>query len=227
MTLVLARIPALRLVRSPRAWLPIVAWAAFAVVIAVSARARGSTTGADHVMRGAFSFLVLPLIAYGVVGATLGTTGLRRGIRGVVALGAPPRSAALASVLVAIGASALLAGVLGAVVCALAHGSGDPPLASDLVTSLWISALGGGTYGAYFSAGSAIGKGAMRGVFLALDWIIGGGAGIGALVTPRGHVTSLLGGPLCADLSQRTSSMLLVVLLVAYAGVAVALVRRA
>jgi hypothetical protein len=227
MTLVLARIPALRLVRSPRAWLPIVAWAAFAVVLAVSAHARGSTTGADHVMRGAFSFLVLPLIAYGVVGATLGTTGLRRGIRGVVALGAPPRSAALASVLVAVGVSALLAGVLGAVVCALAHGSGDPPLASDLVTSLWISALGGGTYGAYFSAGSAIGKGAMRGVFLALDWIIGGGAGVGALVTPRGHVTSLLGGPLCADLSQRTSSMLLVVLLVAYAGVAVALVRRA
>ncbi|MEA2749650.1 MAG: hypothetical protein QOI41_3793, partial [Myxococcales bacterium] len=34
-------------------------------------------------------------------------------------------------------------------------------------------------------------------------------------------------GPLCADLSQRTSSVLLVVLLVAYAGVAVALVRRA
>ena len=227
MTFVLARIPALRLVRTPRAWLPILAWCVLALVFALSAHARGSTTGADHVMRGAFSFLVLPLVAYGVVGATLGTTGLRRGIRGVVALGAAPRSAALASVLVAIATSALLSGVLGAVVCALAHGSGDPPLASDLVASLWICALGGGTYGAYFSAGSAIGKGAMRGVFLALDWIIGGGAGVGALITPRGHVTSLLGGPLCADLSQRTSSVLLVVLLVAYAGVAVALVRRA
>lgn len=227
MTLVLARIPVLRLVRSPRAWLPIVAWSLLAVVFAVAARARGSTTGADHLMRGAFSFLVLPLIAYGVVGATLGTTGLRRGIRGVVALGAAPRSAALASVLVAIATSALASGVLGALVCALAHGTGDPPLASDVAASLWISALGGGTYGAYFSAGSAIGKGTMRGVFLALDWIIGGGAGVGALITPRGHVTSLLGGPLCADLSQRTSSVLLVVLLLAYGGVAVALVRRA
>ena len=176
---------------------------------------------------GAFSFLVLPLVAYGVVGATLGTTGLRRGIRGVVALGAAPRSAALASVLVAIASSAVLSAVLGAVVCALAHGASDPPLASDLVATLWICALGGGTYAAYFSAGSAIGKGAMRGVFLAFDWIIGGGAGVGALITPRGHVTSLLGGPLCADLSQRTSSALLVVLLLAYAGVAVALVRRA
>jgi hypothetical protein len=227
MTLVLARIPALRLLRTPRAWAPIVAWSLLAVVFAVSARARGSTTGADHVMRGAFSFLVLPLIAFGVVGATLGATGLRRGIRGVVALGAAPRSAALASVLVAIATSALLSGVLGAVVCGLAHGTGDPPLASDVAASLWISALAGGTYGAYFSAGSAIGKGTMRGVFLALDWIIGGGAGVGALITPRGHVTSLLGGPLCAELSQRTSSVLLVVLLVAYAGVAVALVRRA
>lgn len=227
MTLALARVSALRLIRTPRSWLPIVGWSLLAVVFAVSARARGSTTGADHVMRGAFSFLVVPLIAYGVVGATLGTAGLRRGIRGMVALGAAPRSAALASVLVAIATSALLSGALGAVVCAVAHGSGDPPLARDLVASLWIAALGGGTYGAYFSAGSAIGKGAMRGVFLALDWIIGGGAGVGALITPRGHLTSLLGGPLCADLSQQTSSVLLVVLLLAYGGVAVALVRRA
>jgi len=226
-TFTLARIPALRLLRAPRAWLPILAWALLAVVFAVSARARGSTTGADHVMRGAFAFLVLPLVSYAVVGATLGRRGLRRGIRGVVALGAAPRSAALASVLVAIAISALLSGVLGAAVCALAHGSADPPLASDMLASLWICALGGGTYGAYFSAGSAIGKGAMRGVFLALDWIVGGGAGAGALLTPRGHVTSLLGGPLCADLSQRTSSLLLVVLLLTYAALAVTLARRA
>jgi hypothetical protein len=212
MTLVLARIPALRLLRTPRAWLPIVAWSLLAIVFAVAARARGGTTGADHVLRGAFSFLVLPLVAYGVVGATLGASGLRRGIRGVVALGAEPRRAALASVLVAVTTSALLCAVLGGVVCALAHGAHDPPLASDLF---------------YFSAGSAIGKGTMRGVFLALDWIIGGGAGVGALITPRGHVTSLLGGPLCADLSQRTSSVLLLLLLVGYAAVAVALVRRA
>jgi hypothetical protein len=227
MTFVLARIPALRLLRTPRAWLPIAAWALLAIVIALAAKSRGTTTGADHVMRGAFAFLVLPLVSYGVVGATLGATGLRRGIRGVVALGAAPRSAALASVGVAIVSSAVLCGVLGALVCALAHGPQDPPLGSDLPASLWVAALGGGAYAAYFSLGSAIGKGTMRGVFLAFDWIIGGGAGVGALITPRGHVTSLLGGPLCADLSQRASSMMLVVLLVMYAGLAVMLVRRA
>ena len=227
MTLLLARIPALRLVRTPRAWIPIAAWTLLAIVIALSSRARGATTGADHVMRGAFAFFVLPLVAYGVVGATLGSAGLRGGIRGVVALGAAPRRAALASVLVAITTSAALCGVLAALVCALAHGSQDPPLAVDMAASLGVAALGGAAYAAFFSVGAAIGRGTMRSVFLALDWILGGGAGAGALFMPRGHVTSLLGGPLCADLSQRASSLMLVVLLLAYAGLAVLLVRRA
>jgi hypothetical protein len=227
MTLVLARIPALRLLRTPRGWVPIVGLSLLALFVSLAARARGSTSGADHVMRGSFAFLVLPLVAYGIVGATLGRAGLRRGIRGAVMLGAAPRSAALASVLVAIVTAAGLCGILGAVVCALAHGSHDSPLASDLPASLGISALGGATYAAYFSLGSAIGKGTMRGVFLGFDWILGGGAGIGALITPRGHVTSLLGGPLCAEMSQRASSVLLLVLLVAYASFSVLLVRRA
>lgn len=227
MTLLLARIPALRLVRTPRAWLPIVAWTLLAIVVALSARARGATSGADHVMRGSFAVLVLPLIAYGVVGATLGGSGLRGGIRGVVALGAAPRSAAIASVLVAITTAAAMCGVLGALVCALAHGSQDPPLVVDMAMSLGVSALGGGAYAAFFSVGAAIGKGTMRSVLLAFDFIVGGGAGAGAILVPRGHVASLLGGPLCADLSQRTSSVMLVVLVVTYAWLAVVLGRRA
>lgn len=226
MTLVLARIPALRLLRTRSAWLPIVAWTILALVSAASARSHGTANGADHVMRGTFAFLVLPLVAYSVVGATLGRSGLRRGLTGVVSLGAPVRSAALASILVAVASSAALCGLLAAVVCAVAHGASDPPLTADLPASLWIGALGGASYAAYFSAGSAIGKGTMRGVFLALDWILGGGAGVGALITPRGHVTSLLGGPLCADLSQRASSVMLIVLLLLYANLALRLARR-
>ena len=227
MTLVLARVPALRLLRTRRAWLPIAGMAILAVVTALALRSTGSPAGANHVMRGIFGFLVLPLVAYGVVGAVHGGSGLRRGIRGVVALGAPPRSAALASVGVAVVASAALCAILAVIVCALAHGPLDPPLSSDLPTSLWVGGLGGGTYAAYFSAGSAIGKGAMRGVFLAFDWIVGSGAGVGALLTPRGHVHSLLGGPLCADLPQQTSSILLVLLLVTYGVLSLLLIRRA
>lgn len=226
MTLLLARVPALRLLRTPRAWMPIAAWTALAIVTALVARSHGSTTGATHVLRGAFAFLVLPLVAYAAVGATLGKSGLRRGIRGVVALGATPRSAAFASIAVALITSAALCGLLAALTCVLAHGSHDPPLSVDLPTSAWVGALGGAAYGAYFSAGSAIGKGTMRGVFLAVDWILGGAAGAGALITPRGHVTSLLGGPLAADLSQRTSSALLLVLILVYGALALLLARR-
>lgn len=226
MTLVLARVPALRLLRTPRAWLPIGGMVLLAIVTAIAVRSTGSQAGANHVMRGLYGFLALPLVAYGVVGAAHGTSGLRRGISGVVALGAPPRSAALASVGVAVVASAAICGLLAAIVCAVAHGPLDPPLVGDLLTSLWVGALGGGTYAAYFSAGSAIGKGAMRGVFLAFDWVVGSGAGVGALLTPRGHVHSLLGGPLCADLPQRTSSILLVLLLVTYGTLSLVLIRR-
>lgn len=226
MTLVLARVPALRFLRTPRAWLPIAAWAALAIASALAARAQGSTSGATHVLRGSFALVVVPLVTYAIVGATLGKSGLRGGIRGVVALGATRRSAALASVGVAAVASAAICGVLAAVTGLVAHGSQDPPLAADMVTSLWVGALGGGAYAAYFSVGAAIGKGHMRGALLVLDWIVGGGAGVGAVLTPRGHVTSLLGGPLCADLSQRVSSGLLVVLLVTYGALAVMLARR-
>ncbi len=227
MTLVLARVPALRLLRTPRAWAPLLLWTLAAVVIATAARSTGSASGATHVMRGSFAFLVLPLVAYAIVGAVIGGAGLQQGIRGVVALGAEPRQAALASVGVAVAYAMAACGVLAALVCVLAHGSQDPPLASDLPTSLWVGALGGGAYAAYFCAGAAIWKGKLRGVFLAFDWIIGGGAGFGALFTPRGHVLSLLGGLPCAELPQRASSALLVVLLAAYAALAVALTRRA
>ncbi len=226
MTLLLARVPALRLLRTPRAWLPIVAFALLGIVVALATRSSGSASGASHVLRGTFSFLVLPLVSFAVVGAVLGRTGLRQGIRGVVALGAAPRSAALASILVAVVMSALIAGLLAASVNVLAHGSHDPPLAGDLAASLWIGALGGAAYAAYFSAGSAIGKGTMRGVFLAFDWIVGGVAGVGALITPRGHVTSLLGGHLCAELTQRASSTALVAIIAAYTLLALFLVRR-
>lgn len=226
MTLLLARVAALRLLRTPRAWLPIVVWALLAIVVAVAARSSGSTTGASHTLRGTFSFLVLPLVSFAVVGATLGRTGLRQGIRGVVALGAAPRSAALASILVAVITSALLGAVLAVMVNVVAHGAHDPPLGSDVFATSWIGALGGGAYAAYFSAGSAIGKGTMRGLFLAFDWIVGGGAGVGALITPRGHVTSLLGGAACAELTQRASSVALLLILASYTLLALLLVRR-
>lgn len=227
MPLTLARVPLMRVVRAPRGILPVVGWIIVAIASAVVIHSRGTPNGADHVMRGSFGRFILPLIAYGVVSAVLGTKGLRRAIRGVVALGASPAKAALAAVVVAAVISALVAAAVAVGVAAIAHGSHDPPLARDALACMWISALGGAAYASFFAAGSAIGKGAMRAVFFGIDWILGAGAGFGSIFVPRGHLESLFGGALAADVPQRASTLLLVVLAVAYAALAVRLSRRA
>lgn len=228
MMLALARVPVARLTRTRRTWLVIAAWAIVAVIGALLVRAHGNTSGADHVMRGSFGRFVLPLLMYAVVGAAIGGTGMRRGIRGLVGLGSTPRRAALATAIVACAACAIFGGVLAAIVCAIAHGAADPPLGADLFASTWIGALGGAAYGAYFAAGSSIGKtGTLRGVFLAADFIIGSGAGVGAALVPRGHVVALLGGPLVADLPQRASSGLLIAITVLWLAVVALAARRA
>ncbi len=227
MSLPLARQPFARIVRSRRAWMLVAAWSALAIVSALVVRARGQTSGADHVLRGGFSRFMFPLLTFAVVGAVIGAAGMRKSIRGIVGLGARPRSAALATALVAAGACAVVGAILFAIVCVVAHGPADPPLGSDLFASTWIGALGGAAYGAYFSAGACIGRaGSGRGVLLAADFLIGGSAGAGAVFTPRGHVLSLLGGPLCAELSQRASSAMLVVLVIVSLGIVAALARR-
>jgi hypothetical protein len=226
MMLALARVPLARLTRTRRGWLPIVGWAALAIVAAASSGSSGHPSGADHVMRGMFGFAVIPLLTYGIVSASLGGTGLRPAVRGLVALGAPPSRAALVSVLLTMLASSVVCAVLAALVSGIAHGPSDAPLASDLPATFGVAFIAGAAYAAYFCAGSAIGRGAMRGVFLVFDWLLGVPAGFGALFTPRGHVTSLLGGPMCFDLSRRASSVILFVLLLGYLAIAVRLGRR-
>ncbi len=221
-----AFVPLARIARTPRGWAPIAGWSALAIVAAVAARVGGDTSGATHVLRGTLGYVALPLLAYGVVAAALGGAGLRASVRGVVALGADPMRAALASVLVATLGAAVAGGILAAVVCAIAHGPTDPPLLPDLLASFGVSFLGAGTYAAWFCVGSAIGRGGMRGGLLALDWFLGAPGGFGAIFVPRGHVTSLLGGQACFELSRRTSSVLLVVLLLVCLVLAVRLGRR-
>ena len=222
----LVRLPLLRLVRGRRAWLPLLGWSLLGVGAAVVARRTGYSTGADHTLRGTFAFVIVPLLAYAVVSAALGGTGLRPGIRGLVALGAAPRRAAAASMAVAMLVSALLCASVGAIVCAVAHGAGDVPLARDLPATAVVAFASGATYAAYFCAGSAIGRGALRGFFLVADWVLGAPAGLAAVLVPRGHVTALFGGPACFALSRTTSSIVLVVLCVLYAAIALRLARR-
>ncbi|HVJ89429.1 MAG TPA: hypothetical protein VM580_06460 [Labilithrix sp.] len=225
--LALVRLPLARITRTPRGWLPIVTWSAVALLAALLMRKTGQSSGADHVLRGIFGVVVLPLLTYGVVSATLGAGNVWSAIRSLVALGAKPGRAVLASVVVAMVAAAVVCGIVAAAVCVLAHGEADPPLAWDVPASFGVAFMGGAAYAAYFCAGSAIGRGAMRGGFLAIDYIVGASSGFGALFTPRGHVMSLLGGPACFELSPRTSSMIIVLVSVAYISLAIRLGGRA
>jgi hypothetical protein len=130
-------------------------------------------------------------------------------------------------VLVAMAVSGASCAVLAAVVCIVAHRAGDPPIVSDLFGSAGSALLGGVAYAAFFCTGSAFRTGALRGLLLVVDWLLGSANGFGALLSPRGHLLSLLGGARCYDLSRRTSSVFLVLLSVVFFAVAVRLARRA
>lgn len=215
-----ARLPLARMTRTRRAWMPVFGWSVLALGAALT-----TESGADHVLRGSFGFVVLPLVAYGIVAGALGGAGLRASVRPLVLLGAKAPRAAAAAVAVSCIFSALIGAALGALVCVVAHRTGDPPVVRDALATAGVSGLGAAAYAAYFCAGSAIGKGAMRGFFLAADWLLGSGAGFGSLFVPRGHVQSLLGGAQAFEMTSKTSSLLLMGLLVVYGAFAVRISR--
>ncbi|WP_394823291.1 hypothetical protein [Pendulispora albinea] len=212
--MILARVPLARFTNAPRAWLSIALWSAFAIVSALAARQPGGGSGADRILLGAFGNVVAPLLAFAAVGSALGGEGLKEAIRPVVALGASPSRVALATVLTAMGVSAAVTGLVGGAAVAIA---GSPHLGADLVASLWIGALGGACYAAWFSLGATFGRGGGgRATFLVLDFLLGSSAGDTsstiALFTPRGNLHNLLGGVAPDDVPQQVSSVALALL---------------
>jgi hypothetical protein len=225
--LALGRPVAANLLRSPRGLLTMGAWCILAVALAVAARVRGATHGADHVLIGAFASLVLPLLAYALVGAALGTRSLAASGAPLVAFGALPSRVAAASLVVTVGSCALLSAATALCVAVLAHGGADPPVVRDAVASAYAGSLGGAAYAAWFSLGASFGRrGGGRAAALVLDWLLNGVGGALSLVCPRGHVRNLFGGAAPLDLPGRASAVALLVLAIAYALAAVLRVRR-
>ena len=221
------RMPLLRIARTPRSLLPVCGWTLLALALAFVERGHASGHTADRALLGGFGAFALPLLAYAIVGAALGGQGIGIATRPLVAFGASPARAARDALVIAAAVSAIVGAVLAALVSAIAHGAGDPPLVFDVATSLWIGALGGAAYAAYFTLGATVGKtGMVRGVLLAVDWVVGQGASAGALLTPRAHVRNLLGGTPPAELSPRASTVALVVLVVVFGALAVRRARR-
>ncbi|MGH7271520.1 MAG: hypothetical protein ACREJ3_13910 [Polyangiaceae bacterium] len=209
----LARLPAARLTRSVRGALAVGGWTALTFAIACLARSRGAAHGADHVLIGAYAPVVLPLLAYGIVGIAVGSRSLSAAIAPLVSFGASPTRAAAVTVAIAVTACAAAGAILASAIALLAHGVADPPRLGDALRSGYAGALGGGAYGALFSLGSNFGRrGGGRTVLLACDWVLGANAGALALLTPRAHLRSLLGGLPPMAWSEQASAAALVVL---------------
>jgi hypothetical protein len=223
----LARLPVARLARTPRSWLPVAAWTLLGVAMAVLARSESAPNGADHVLVGAFGALVVPLLAYAIVGGAIGGGSLRASVAPTVALGAAPARSAAVTVGFAVLVAAGMCACVGAVLAGVAHGVDDPPVARDALVSAYAGALGGAAYAALFALGASFGRrGGGRAVLLVADWIMGSNSTALALLVPRGHLRNLLGGAPPWALSERGSATALLVFALAFTFVAVRRTRR-
>lgn len=222
----LARLPLARLVRTRRAALPLVGWSIVAFGATLLAR-HAHASSDDRALLGVFAPFVMPLVAYGLVGAALGGSGLVTASRPLVRVGASPRASALAAGLVASAACALACAALAALLVVAAHTTGDPPLGHDALLSAYAGALGGGAHGAFFVLGSAAtARGGGRSVALVVNWLFGASPGYVSILVPYTHARSLLGGVPAVTLPERTSAWALVVILVVSLGLASVRVRR-
>jgi hypothetical protein len=214
----LAAVPLKRLLRTPRAWLALGFWLAIALVPAALERMRATGHGADHALLGFYSSIALPFVAYSVLSAVLGKDGLVTSGIALTNFGAPPFRVALHTVTIAVVASALIGGALGAVVAVVGHGPLDPPLSSDATLfAFGAGALGGGAYAAFFAVGASFGaRGFGRSILLIVDWLFGTSSDTSALLVPRAHVRNLLGGAAPDDVSGRTSLLVLVFMIVVF-----------
>ena len=208
--------PAARLLRSRQAAAAILGGCLVVTALAIVARHDGSLHGADRILIGPYGSIVLPLLAYLIVGAALGTRTFATSVAPLVALGAPPARVTLAAIGVCAAGCALASALAGVLVAAIAHGVGDPPRWADAAATAYAGALGGLAYATWFAFGASIVRGGGgRGALLVLDWIVGAGDGPAALFTPRAHVRNLLGGTAPNDLPQIQSTLSLVVICVA------------
>jgi hypothetical protein len=224
----LIRVSLEKLLRARRTWLTIAFWVVIAVGPALQERLHAVGHGADHALLGLYASIALPFLAYSVLSAVLGREGLSRSGLALVNFGAPAGRVALSTVTVAVVASAVLGGVLGAVVDGVGHGTLDPPLAQDALRAFAAGALGGSAYAALFAMGASFGaRGFGRSILLLLDWVLGDGVDASALLTPRAHVRSLLGGAAPLDVSGRVSYAALALMVIVFTALACERASRA
>jgi hypothetical protein len=223
----LGRLPVARLTRTPKFLFVIGAWSSLALVAALVVRSEHAIHGADHVLHWVYGSVVLPLLAYAVVGTALGARSLTGSVEALVGFGASRTGAAAVAILVAALVSATLGAIVAGAVATVAHGAADPPVIRDVAASGYAGAIGGAGYASWFALGAAFGRrGLGRAMSLVLDWVVGVSGTTAALFTPRAHLRNLLGGVPPMNLSERASSIALIALTLACALIALGRARN-
>lgn len=208
-----ARAALARVVR-PRAALGLATALAVALAGAWLERRADASGAASRALAGTALGLVVPLATFAIVGRALGAREREGRLDDAFAAFADlglSRRALAAGGLTATGAvAAALAALVAGVVAVVAHDSTAPPLTTDVASSAWIAALAATAYVAWFALGATLGRrGGGRGLVLGLDFVLGGAGAPFALVMPRAHAESLLGGAAPLGLPQGASVLAL------------------
>jgi hypothetical protein len=194
--------------------------AALVVVAALVERRVGSAGAVDRTLTATFN-LVIPLATFGLAAEACGRGNLREGVWSAARHGVARRDVALGAVLAAALASGALAALYAVLAVAVAHAPGNPPFATDALTSAWVAALAAAAYTGWFALGSTFGRrGGGRWLVLLADFLIGGGVGLAGAILPRANAASLLGGTAPLGLPQAGSSAILLAAALVLTGLA-------
>jgi hypothetical protein len=182
-----------------------------AVWLGAVAEKRSSLLGAaNRALEGSAFGLVIPLLVFALVVATIGPVRLDDAASPIARFGHSRRSVAAGITLSAMALGAVSAAVLGAVSAIAAHDPTALPAAADALAAAWIGALTGSAYAAFFALGATFGRrGGGRLFTLALDFLLGATGSAAAVVLPRAHALNLLGAEPPLHLGQPASAIAL------------------
>ena len=174
-------------------------------------RGRPVLVAREDVLRGAAFGLVLPLLAYFLVGLVVRMGPIGSAVQSLGRAGCN-RRAAVVSVVFTVEA---LAAVAGACLAALGAWAATRGVSRDFAAILLVGAAGGASYAALFCWGASVGsKGGGRLAMLGLDWLLGVSSSGWAMPWPRAHLRCLLGGDTVMGLPPSGSALMLILLIV-------------
>ena len=193
-------------------WRPLLLLSSLLLLLAVAVglieRGHDPLTAPDRTLDVLLSY-ALPLATFAVVGLASGRQRLDDVLWPLARFGVQRRYLLLGWALVVTLASLLLAALTVVVGVFVAYGA-TPGAQADALTSAWIAALGAAAYAGWFTLGATFWRrGRGRFAPLLIDLVVGTGTGVLAFPWPRAHLQNLLGNEPLLAMTQRSSSVVL------------------